>query len=831
MSSYHNSQISLNNFDSMNSKQMFVTKKDGTTEKVRFEKIQFRIEKLTYGLNEKYIDVAKIGMKVIEGLYSGITSHDIDNLAAETCFAMSTIHPDYAVLAARLFVTRLHKETDKNFFDVVSKLYKNINESTGEKMPIVNKRFFEDVKANKKVLNSAIIHDRDMSLTYFGLKTLAKSYLLKVGDKILERPQHLLMRVAVSLHGRNIEKVIETYEAMSNKYFIHATPTLFNAGTIREGLSSCFLLAATDEDDSIESIYDLLKECAIISKYSGGIGISVTDIRAKGSIIRSTNGKSEGIIPMIKVFNESATYVTQANKRPGSIAIYIEPWHAEIFDFLHLKESNGLEKMRARDLFYGLWIPDLFMEKVINNEEWCLFCPNEAPGLAKIYGDEFNELYKKYEEEGKYRKKVKAQDLFFAILDSQIKTGGPYMCYKDAANRKNNQKHIGTIRSSNLCTEIFQYTSHTETSVCNLGSIGLPSYIRYDINPEEQFTGEPTATPYFDFDLLYEKTKILARNLDKVIDITFYPVEKTKTSNLRHRPMGIGVSGLADTFMIMRYPFDSEEAKALNKKIFETIYYAAIEASCSLAEVNGPYETYEGSEFSKGKFQWNLWEDESNMKIEHSGKWDWEALKAKVLKYGMRNSLLTAPMPTASTSQIMGNFECIEPINSNIYKRETLSGEYIIVNKYLLKDLCELNLWNDAMKQQVIESKGNIQHIEIIPKHIRELYKTTWELKQKVLIDMSADRAPYIDQSQSLNLFVADPEISKLSSMHMYAYKKKLKTGLYYLKMKAATNPLQFSVNKNSMTENVVTDEKTNDDDDGIPVCNRNDPNCLTCSA
>ena len=776
-------------------RKMYVKKRGGRTENVSFYKISSRIEKLCYRLDMNFIDPAKIVIKVIEGLYTGVSTCELDNLAAETCAMMSTVHPDYGTLAARISVSNLHKETEKDFSKVVEKLFNNVHPVTKNVMPLVSDEFYHDVMANRDALDSAIIQDRDYSFTYFGLKTLERAYLLRTDEGIVERPQHLLMRVAVALHGQNLEKILETYEAMSSKYFIHATPTLFNAGTRRAGLSSCFLLTAAPEDDSIENIYKLLGECAVISKYSGGIGLSIHDIRAKGSLIMSTNGKSEGIIPLMGVFNKSAKYVTQSNKRPGSIAVYLEPWHAEIFEFLKLRENSGHDDFRARDLFYGLWIPDLFMEKAKKDKEWCLFCPNEAPGLSQVYGKDFEALYDLYEQEGRYRKKVSARKLLYDIIESQIRTGGPYMCYKDAANRKNNQKHIGTIRASNLCVEIMQYTSHTETAVCNLGSVCLPTYVYKD---EE-------GNPKFDYQTLYEKTKILTKNLDKVIDKTHYPVEKTRFSNMRHRPMGIGCSGLADTFSLMRVSFDSVFAKEMNKKIFETIYFAAAEASCEMAKELGPYETYQGSEFSKGKFQWNLWEEENGKKVEHSGMWDWEKLKEKVLEHGMRNSLLTAPMPTASTSQILGVSECFEPLNSNFYKRQTLSGEFQVVNRHLLRDLCEQGLWTDDLKNKIIENRGSIQNIDEIPEDIQKLYRISWEIPQKTVIDMSADRGVYVDQSQSLNIFMAAPTVKQLVSMHFYAHDKGLKSGMYYLKMKAAAAPLQFSVSK---TKNVEDEKK-----------------------
>ena len=1196
----------------MNPGKLFVKKRHGRTESVSYDKITTRILRLCYGLDMNFIDPAQISWKVIQGIYPGVTTCELDNLAAETCAMMSTVHPDYGTLAARIFTNNLHKETEKVFSTVVENLFNHIHPKKKKRMPLVSEQFYNDVMENKDALNSAIIYDRDYSYSFFGLKTLEKAYLLRINGKVAERPQHLLMRVAVALHGSDLEKVFETYRDLSLRFFVHATPTLFNAGTMRAGLSSCFLLTATSEDDSIENIYRLLSDCAIISKYSGGIGVSLHDIRAKGSLISSTNGESEGIIPLLGVFNKSSRYVTQSNKRPGSIAVYLEPWHAEIREFLKLKENAGADEFRARDLFYGLWIPDLFMKKAKSEDreyqQWCLFCPNEAPGLADVYGAEFEALYDQYEREGRYRDKISARDLFYEIMESQIKTGGPYMLYKDAVNRKNNQKHMGTVRGSNLCVapetriltktgyqeigklrnkivevwngerfsettiqrtsensellkitfsngsvlecteyhkfylqpaynknqvvvkeakdlqageklvkvdypiikggtsttvfkyaytagffsgdgtyskastsprqcsykkafdtnyckrhqafqhhtvlsedldkchatiykpmpivalygekkalvnsietyktmadgagrlvcflpydmppkfnvpldqdletrlrffeglcdsdgtapkadiisttsiqitstrpafleevkfmlqtmgvdakvckggeermtalpdgkgshkvvackatsrllltamqvrslqalgfkpkrlqlsedtprketkryvqivsvertgrhdatycfneplahrgifngivagnccEITTYTSSDEASVCNINSIGLPSYVK---------VGKKGSTPSFDFQLLHDKTKVAAKNLDRVVELTHYPVPRARYSNMRHRPIGVGVSGLADTFSLMRVPFDSQEARELNKAIFETIYHAAVEASCELAAELGPYETYAGSEFSKGKFQWNLWEEESGKPVTHSGLWDWEALRAKVLQHGMRNSLLTAPMPTASTSQIIGFNEAFEPYNSNIYKRQTLSGEFQVINKYLLSDLCERGIWSDEVKQRIIANRGSVQGIPEIPADIQRLYKTTWETSQKVLIDMAADRGPYVDQSQSLNIFMQDPNFQKLSAMHVYGWEKGLKTGMYYLKMKPPAAPIQFSLTNKGKRESIEESpserrrEQTSAPilpaveepaDEAYPVCTMEE-GCQSCSA
>lgn len=790
----------------------FVEKRSGKHEKVHFDKITSRIERLCYNLDMNYIDPIEISRKVIQGLYSGISTRELDNLASKTCSILGTTHPDYNTLAARIFVSNLHKETVKDFSQVVSELHNNYvaSPTKGESdihTPIINKRVYDIVQKHKDEINSMILYDRDFDLTFFGLKMLEKAYLLKKNGKIMERPQHLFMRVSIAIHGEDLEKVRETYDSMSSKYFVHATPTLFNAGTMREGLSSCFLIAATRESDSIDGIYDIIKEAAIISKYSGGIGISIHDIRAKGSLIHSTNGKSEGIIPLLGVINKSARYVTQASKRPGSIAIYLEPWHAEIEEFLKLKEPNGADEFRARDLFYALWINDLFMERVKNQEKWSLMCPNECPGLAEAYGEDFKKLYTGYEKNGQFRKKVNAQELFYKIMESQIRTGVPYMCYKDHANRKNNQANLGTIRSSNLCTEIMEYTDSKSTSVCNLASLGLPAYIT-SRNP-----------PVFDFDLLHEKAKVVTRNLDKVIDTTHYPVEKAKYANLKDRPIGVGVSGLADVFSIMKCSFDSKEAKELNKKIFETIYHGCLEASCELAKEKGKYPSYEGSGFDKGKFQWDLWQDVHGIKIEHSGKWDWELLRSNMKKYGMRNSLTTTIMPTASTSALLGNSECIEPLNSNIYKRQTLSGEYQLVNQYLLRDLCDLKLWNEDLKNEIIKNKGSVQNIKQIPQNIRDLYKVSWDISQKVVVDLSADRGPYIDQSQSLNIFFAEPTFEKLSKMHIYGWERGLKTGMYYLRQRPAGSAIQFSVENKQEEEEVIL------------ACTRDNPDCEACSA
>jgi ribonucleoside-diphosphate reductase alpha subunit len=756
---------------------MLVVKRDGRHESVKFDKITARIDKLSYGLDPAFVEPVEVAKKVIEGLYDGVSTQDLDNLAAEIAATMTVKHPDYAKLAARIAISNLHKTTSKSFSNTMKWLYTYVDPKTGQNAPLVSKETYGIVKANAATLDSNIIYDRDFSYDYFGYKTLERSYLMRIDGKIVERPQHMLMRVAVGIHGEDIEKAIETYNLLSEKWFTHATPTLFNAGTPKPQLSSCFLL--TMKDDSIDGIYDTLKQTAKISQSAGGIGLSIHNVRAKGSYIKGTGGVSNGIVPMLRNFDMTARYVDQGGgKRKGSFAIYMEPWHADIFDFLDLKKNHGKEEMRARDLFYALWIPDLFMEKVENNEDWTLFCPNEAPGLADCYGDDFVKLYNKYVSEGRGRKTVKAQDLWFEVLESQIETGTPYMLYKDAANKKSNQKNLGTIKSSNLCTEIIEYTAPDEVAVCNLASLALPKFVNEE-------TGK------YDFQALYNVTYVATMNLNKVIDVNYYPVEEAKNSNMRHRPIGLGVQGLADAFILMRMPFESAEAKKLNKDIFETIYFAAMTASMDLAKVEGPYQTFKGSPVSKGIFQYDMWGVTPD-----SGLWDWDSLKKEVKKYGVRNSLLVAPMPTASTSQILGNNECFEPYTSNIYTRRTLSGEFIIVNKHLMKDLIELNLWNDSMKNKLIAAKGSVQAIAEIPAKIKELYKTVWEISQKTIIDLSADRGAFICQSQSLNIHIQDPNFGKMTSMHFYAWKKGLKTGMYYLRSRAATDAIQFTVDK-----------------------------------
>ena len=755
---------------------MLVIKRDQRKESVKFDKITARIEKLSYGLNTKYVKTIEIAKKVIDGIYDGVSTQELDELAAETAATLTTKHPDYAVLAARISISNLHKTTSKSFSSTMKRLYTYINPKTGKNASLLSKEVYGIINKNAAILDSSIIYDRDFSYDYFGFKTLEKSYLLKLKGLVVERPQHMLMRVAIGIHKEDIDTAIETYNLLSEKWFIHATPTLFNAGTPKPQLSSCFLL--TMKDDSIEGIYDTLKQCAKISQSAGGVGLSIHNVRASGSYINGTNGISNGIIPMLRNFDMTARYVDQGGgKRKGSFAIYLEPWHADIFEFLQLKKNHGKEELRARDLFYAMWVPDLFMKRVEANENWSLFSPDETKDLHETYGDDFEKLYTKYEKEGKARKSVKAQDLWFEILESQIETGNPYILYKDAANRKSNQKNLGTIKSSNLCTEIMEYTSPDEIAVCNLASIALNKFVKDDMT--------------YDHKKLYEITKVITKNLNKVIDVNYYPVEEAKNSNMRHRPIGIGVQGLADAFILMRYAFDSEEAKKLNTEIFETIYFGAMEASMEIAKKDGAYESYKGSPVSKGIFQFDMWGITPN-----SNRWDWTKLKQKVKKNGVRNSLLLAPMPTASTSQILGNNECFEPYTSNIYTRRVLSGEFIVVNKHLLKDLIKLNLWDDSMKDRLMEANGSIQKIKEIPENIKLLYRTVWEISQKSIIDMAADRGAYICQSQSMNIHMQDATFGKLTSMHFHAWKKGLKTGLYYLRTKAAVDAIKFTIVK-----------------------------------
>ena len=760
---------------------MLVIKRDGRKESVKFDKITARIEKLSYGLNSDFVKTIEIAKKVIDGLYDGVSTQELDELAAETAATLTTKHPDFATLAARIAVSNLHKTTSKSFSSTMKRLYTYVSPKTGENASLLSKEVYGIINKNAALLDSSIIYDRDFSYDYFGFKTLEKSYLLKIDGKVVERPQHMLMRVAVGIHMDDIDAVLETYNLLSEKWFTHATPTLFNAGTPKPQLSSCFLL--TMKEDSIDGIYDTLKQCAKISQSAGGIGLSIHNVRATGSYIKGTNGVSNGIIPMLRNFDMTARYVDQGGgKRKGSFAIYLEPWHSDIFEFLQLKKNHGKEELRARDLFYAMWIPDLFMKRVESNSDWSLFSPDEAKDLHETYGEEFEKLYQKFEKEGKARKTVKAQDLWFEILEAQIETGNPYILYKDACNIKSNQKNLGTIKSSNLCTEIVEYTSPDEVAVCNLASIALNKFVKDDMT--------------YDHQKLYEITKVITRNLNKVIDVNYYPVEEARNSNMRHRPIGIGVQGLADTFILMRHAFDSPEAKQLNSEIFETIYFAAMESSMEIAQKEGPYKTYEGSPVSKGIFQFDMWGI-----VPSSKRWDWTKLKREVKKHGVRNSLLLAPMPTASTSQILGNNEWFEPYTSNIYTRRVLSGEFIVVNKHLLKDLIKLKLWDENMKDRLMESNGSIQGIKEIPDDIKLLYRTVWEVSQKSIIDMAADRGAYICQSQSMNIHMQDANFGKLTSMHFHAWKKGLKTGLYYLRTKAAADAIKFTIVKDEKSQ------------------------------
>lgn len=764
---------------------MYVIKRDGRKELIMFDKITARVRKLCYGLNG-LVDPLKVAMRVIEGLYDGVTTSELDNLAAEIAATMTTTHPDYAKLAARISVSNLHKNTKKSFSETMKDLYLYVNPRTAKKAPLLSDEVYKVISENAEMLDSTIIYNRDFGYDYFGFKTLERSYLLKLNGKIAERPQHMLMRVSIGIHLDDLDAAKETYELMSKKYFTHATPTLFNSGTPKPQMSSCFLLAM--KDDSIDGIYDTLKQTAKISQSAGGIGLSIHNVRATGSYIAGTNGTSNGIVPMLQVFNDTARYVDQGGgKRKGSFAIYMEPWHADIYEFLDLKKNHGKEEMRARDLFYAMWISDLFMKRVEANEDWTLMCPNECPGLYTNHSEEFEKLYLKYEAEGKGRKTVRARELWEKILESQIETGTPYMLYKDAANRKSNQKNLGTIRSSNLCTEILEYTSPDEVAVCNLASIALPMFVK---------NGE------FDHKELFRVTKRVTKNLNRVIDRNYYPVKEAENSNMRHRPIGLGVQGLADTFIMLRLPFTGDAAKKLNQEIFETLYFAAVSASMEAAKEEGAYSSYEGSPISKGEFQYNLWgiKDE-----ELSGRWDWEKLRKAVKENGVRNSLLVAPMPTASTSQILGNNECFEPYTSNIYTRRVLSGEFIVVNKHLLEDLVSLGLWNENLKQELMRANGSVQHIDVIPQDIKELYKTVWELSMKDIIDMSRHRGYFIDQSQSLNLFMENANYSKLTSMHFYAWKSGLKTGMYYLRTKAAVDAIKFTLDNSKKKETPIS--------------------------
>lgn len=755
-----------------------VVKRDGRREEVRFDEILDRIQSLCFDLGHRFVEPIEIAKRVVDGIYDGVSTEQLDQLAAETAASMTSIHPDYAMLAARLAVSNLHKKTKASFSSVMTDLFTYVDERSEQAAPLLSPHAHEVIQANARRLDAAIRYERDYLFDYFGFKTLERSYLLKLHGKVAERPQHMWMRVAVGIHQDDIDAAIETYNLMSEKWFTHASPTLFNAGTPHPQLSSCFLLGM--QEDSIGGIYDTLKQTALISKNAGGIGLHIHNVRAKGSYIKGTNGTSNGIVPMLRVFNDTARYVDQGgNKRKGAFAVYLEPWHADVFEFLDLRKNHGKEELRARDLFTALWIPDLFMQRVEEDAEWSLFCPNEAPGLADVHGDAFVTLYTQYEADGKARRVVRARDLWFAVLESQIETGAPFMLYKDACNGKSNQKNLGTIKSSNLCTEIIEYTDKDEVAVCNLASIALSRFVTAD---------------KFDFDKLHQVTKTVTRNLNKIIDINYYPLPETQRSNLRHRPIGIGVQGLADAFLLLRMPFDSPAAKQLNRDIFETIYHGALEASMELAKQHGPYETFAGSPASQGVLQFDMWGETAT-------RYDWQTLKQQIQTHGIRNSLLLAPMPTASTSQILGNNECFEPYTSNIYTRRVLSGEFTIVNKYLVKDLIALGLWDERMKHRIIAANGSIQSIPNIPDALKGMYKTVWEIKQRDLIDMSADRGAFICQSQSLNIHMTNPNFAKMGSMHFYAWKKGLKTGMYYLRSNAAVDAIKFTVDKEMLNE------------------------------
>ena len=795
---------------------MQVVNRKGEREDVRFDAILEKLTTLTDGLDSNWVDPAHLTKLTIEGLYDGVTTRELDQLAAETAASLASHHPDYSKLAARICVDDLHRSTKETFSEVITDLREFVDPESGAHAPLISSDVYEVIMAHKDTLDSYIDYDRDFNYDYFGFKTLERSYLLKLNGAVAERPQHMLMRVAVGIHHENIDKALETYDLMSQGFFTHATPTLFNSGTPKPQMSSCFLL--TMQDDSLVGIYDTLKQCALISKSAGGIGLSIHHIRSKGSYIKGTNGESNGIVPMLRVFNDTARYVDQGGgKRKGSIAIYLEPWHPDIIAFLDLRKNHGKEELRARDLFYALWTPDLFMERVEQNADWSFFCPNECPGLQDAYGEDFKKLYESYEAQGLARETIPARTVWDKIVEAQIETGTPYMLYKDAANMKSNQQNLGTIRSSNLCTEIIEYTAKDEVAVCNLASIALPRFVNQK-------------TKEFDHQKLYDVTYHVTGNLNRVIDVNYYPVEEARNSNMRHRPIGLGVQGLADTFAMLGHYFESDEAKKLNKEIFETIYFAACSASMDAAKVEGPYSSFQGSPASKGILQFDLW----NMN-DHSGRWDWDSLKNDIVKNGMRNSLLLAPMPTASTSQILGNNECFEAFTSNLYVRRTLSGEFIVPNKHLIKDLIDLGLWSLEMKDEILRHKGSIQNIVGIPDHIKELYKTTWEIKQKNVIDMAADRGAYIDQSQSMNIHMIDANAAKVTSMHFYGWKKGLKTGMYYLRTKAAADAIQFTVEAKKSEDQTVSgladraEEVTSMD---AIACSLDSPDdCLMCGS
>jgi ribonucleoside-diphosphate reductase alpha subunit len=765
---------------------MYVEKRNGKLEPVSFDKILQRIKKVGKDTNI-HINFTTLAMKIIDQLYNNISTSKIDELTADQCASMASINPDYSVIAGHIIISNHHHNTTPSFSKVSAKLYKK---------QLTSKEYYDFVMKNKLFLDALCDYSRDYLIDYFGFKTLERSYLSKIDDQVVERPQHMWMRVAVAIHQTDLPKLAETYEYMSQKYFTHATPTLFNAGTLKQQLSSCYLLAM--EDDSLEGIYNTLKDCAMISKWAGGIGIHIHNIRATGSKIHGTNGTSTGIVPMLRVFNNTAKYVDQGSRRKGSFAIYLEPWHADVEIFLQLRKNHGDEELKSRDLFYALWIPDLFMKRIKSAGKWTLMCPNECPGLSDVYGDEFELLYEKYENEGKGRQTMNARDLWFQILDAQMETGTPYLLYKDPANQKSNQKNVGTIKSSNLCTEIIEYSDANESAVCNLASLALPAFIS---------TNSETQTPEFDFEKLHKITRIVVYNLNRVIDINFYPTEKTRKSNMRHRPVGVGVQGLADVFLILGFSFVSEEARLLNRRIFETIYHAALVESCDIAKKDGPYETFKGSPASLGILQYDMW----NVQPEE-GRYDWTKLKADIMEHGIRNSLLVAPMPTASTSQILGYNECIEPINSNIFSRRTIAGEFILANKYLMKELIDLGIWSEKIKTNIIANNGSIQQIADIPSNIKEKYKTVWELPMRALIDMAADRGAFICQSQSLNLWLEDPNYNTLTSMHFYSWSKGLKTGIYYLRRRGRHQAQQFTVEPENKVVKPESNIKENTD-------------------
>lgn len=785
---------------------MLVTKRDGTEEEVSYDKITNRLKKLMWGIDENTLNLLNITKKIINGIYNKIHTEELDILSAEICANLITEHPNYSILASRIEISNLHKKTKKKFSQVIEQLYNYENKHTKLKGTLVSKELYKVLSNNRKKINSSILYDRDYNYDYFGIKTLQRSYLMKIDGQIVERPQHMLMRVSLGIHGKDIDSAIQTYNLMSQKYFTHATPTLFNSGTPRPQLSSCFLLDM--QEDSIEGIYETLKQTAKISKNAGGIGLAIHKIRSNGSFIKGTNGYSNGIIPMLRVFNNTARYVDQGGgRRKGSFAMYLEPWHSDIFNFLNLRKNHGNEEERCRDLFLGLWIPDLFMKQVVENKKWYLMCPNQSPGLHECYGEEFENLFWKYVEEKRYIEEIDARKLWDAILESQIETGTPYMLYKDACNKKSNQQNLGTIKSSNLCSEIVEFTSPEECAVCNLASIGLPSFYESETNT-------------FNYEKLGKVTRHITRNLDKIIDVNYYPIKQAENSNLKHRPIGIGVQGLADLFYLFKYPFESNEAKELNKKIFATIYYYALKESNQLAIEKGKYSSYEGSPASNGLLQFDLWNEKPH------DMYNWEELREQIKKDGIRNSLLLAPMPTASTSQILGNNECFEPYTTNIYIRRTLAGEFVCINKFLLEDCLNMGIWNKSLKNKIIANNGSIQNLNEFPDDMKKLYKTVWEIKQKNIINMAADRGIYIDQSQSLNIYMSDISKNKLSSMHFFGWKKGLKTGMYYLRTKPATDAIKFTIQK----EEEINDEQ-NLENAKLACSIKNKDDCLMCSA